>query len=125
MDEILKLKFEARLVKGDKCWSLSGKPDSWGYHFVHFAGKKWRAHRISLEWKIGRKLLPNEFSCHSCDNPACVNPDHLWVGDVRSNNRDADIKGRNYRGKFGDVCGMFLLRYSLFVCCPLVGGTEP
>lgn len=94
MREILKRKFENRLIVGDNCWTLSGKPNTYGYHFIHFKGKKWYAHRLSLEWKLGRKLSNGEEACHSCDNRACVNPDHLWVGSHYQNMRDGYDKGR-------------------------------
>ena len=34
------------------------------------------------------------FACHTCDNPRCVNPRHIWVGDAAQNNHDARRKGR-------------------------------
>lgn len=53
-----------------------------------------RAPRVALEWKLGRKLLPGEQALHRCDNPGCVNPDHLFVGTGLDNMRDKIAKGR-------------------------------
>lgn len=54
------------------------------------------AHRVSLEMSLGRKLLPSEMACHHCDNPPCVRPDHLFVGDALTNMQDRDAKGRGW-----------------------------
>lgn len=62
------------------------------------------AHRAS--WEIFRGPIPESFGggakvcvCHKCDVPACVNPDHLFLGRSADNNRDRDRKGRQARGE--------------------------
>lgn len=57
------------------------------------------AHRIALERKLGRPLLPRMLACHTCDNPPCVNPEHLFEGDHRANALDAVAKGRYRNGQ--------------------------
>lgn len=53
------------------------------------------AHRFSLSLKIGRPLKSNELACHKCDNPSCVNPNHLFIGTHTDNMKDRSEKGRN------------------------------
>jgi hypothetical protein len=51
-------------------------------------------HRQVLQNKLGRILGRTEFACHSCDVPACINPEHLWVGSHADNMGDAARKKR-------------------------------
>lgn len=53
-----------------------------------------RGNRHVLERKLGRKILQGMNACHSCDNPSCVNPDHIWEGTTLDNVRDKHSKGR-------------------------------
>ena len=61
------------------------------------------ANRFSLSLKIGRPLTRSEFACHTCDNPSCVNPDHLFLGSAKLNSEDMVRKGRKEKGE--DVGG--------------------
>ena len=51
--------------------------------------------RVSYEITHDIDLTSDIFVCHSCDNPSCVNPKHLWLGDNKSNMADKAAKGRS------------------------------
>lgn len=55
-------------------------------------------HRVALEQKLGRRLLPGEHACHKCDVKLCIAEDHLFPGSNRDNVRDKMAKGRQYKG---------------------------
>lgn len=82
-----------------ECWEWKAAKTSKGYG--KFSDKSngipWiTAHRFSYKLHYG--IDPTDsFVCHSCDNPSCVNPHHLWLGDSGDNNRDARDKGRRYQ----------------------------
>lgn len=84
------------------CWVWSGYRCDKGYGRVTFARHAWvYAHR--LMWVLAHGLVPDGlFVLHRCDNPACCNPEHLFVGTHADNMRDMHAKGR---GKIG-LAGM-------------------
>lgn len=80
----------------DGCMEWSGNRDIAGYGVIRSGGKDepvLKAHRVAWEFTNG-PIPDGLFVCHSCDNPPCVRPDHLFVGTVGDNNRDMIAKGR-------------------------------
>lgn len=78
---------------GDECWEWTGSGAS-GYGQLRYQGKLLKASRVSYELAYGPFDQALDV-CHSCDNPPCVRPDHLFLGDARANARDMVEKGRN------------------------------
>lgn len=90
--------FEDRVDKSGDCWEWTGcrLPSGYGLAKVKVNGK-WRnayAHRLAWEREHG-KIPSGLFVLHRCDNPSCVNPNHLFVGTAKDNSRDMVKKGRN------------------------------
>lgn len=87
-------------LKTDKhCWEWRAAKKKEGYGFFG-VGCRWDktkrkmlAHRVSYEIFVG-PIPSGMFVCHHCDNPSCVNPDHLFVGTCQDNLRDMTEKGR-------------------------------
>ena len=77
------------------CWIWKGCKEKYGHgRFKLSTNKCIYAHRYSYELKNGS--IPNGYCiCHTCDNPLCVNPNHLWIGTRGQNNTDRKNKGRN------------------------------
>ena len=77
----------------DECWPWTGGSDSDGRGRVWLDGKNIPAPRAALILS-GVLVEPGSFICHHCDNPPCVNPNHLYVGSPMSNVRDMLARGR-------------------------------
>ena len=83
----------------DECWEWNSYKSSGGYGGFYLHNKQMKAHRVS--WIIHNGPIPETDSngnricvCHKCDNPSCVNPNHLFLGTDLDNMKDRDNKGR-------------------------------
>lgn len=82
-----------KVEKTDGCWLWTGRLTAKGYGDFSVKKKPVRAHRMS--WNLFRGEIPLGMNVlHSCDNPTCVNPDHLFVGTQLANMHDMIAKGR-------------------------------
>lgn len=77
-----------------ECWIFPRKPNAAGYGYVYTNGRKWSATRLAILLD-GRQLGTSDLVCHRCDNPLCINPDHLFVGSPSDNMADMYAKGRH------------------------------
>jgi hypothetical protein len=59
-------------------------------------GPKEYAHRRALEAKLGRLINPGMLACHHCDNPPCIQPEHLYEGTESDNRRDMYARRRRW-----------------------------
>jgi len=87
-------KFWSKVKKTNKCWWWSAAKD--GCNYGRLGNKK--AHRVSYEMHFG-KIPKGIYVCHSCDNPSCVNPEHLFLGTQKQNMLDMVRKGRQNKAK--------------------------
>ena len=76
------------------CWEWQrGKYGAKGYGCFYFDGKTRQAHRVA--WTIVYGDIPTGmWVLHKCDNPACCNPNHLYLGTAKDNMRDSVERGR-------------------------------
>lgn len=90
-------RFWPRVEKSAGCWLWTGLVDKDGYGRIRVNGRQTRTHRLSYEMHF--ETIPDGMAvCHRCDTPACVRPDHLFLGTAGDNNEDRRRKGRSASG---------------------------
>lgn len=95
-------RFWAYVDKSGDCWEwhASKNPRGYGQFSATVDGRlrNMRAHRLAYIW-AGNDLKDDDLLCHTCDNPSCVNPDHLFVGTHQDNMADKTAKDRQAKGE--------------------------
>jgi hypothetical protein len=87
-------RFWSKVEKSDECWKWTAGKHNAGYGVFWEKGRFYKAHRWS--WERERGPIPDGLNLlHKCDNPACVRPDHLFLGTQKDNVNDMVSKGRH------------------------------
>lgn len=101
-------RFWSKVDKGDGsgCWWWKGGKTGNGYGAFWFQGNQVATHRFCFEQFVRKLENPKNMVCHTCDNPLCVKPDHLWEGTATDNARDRSAKNRSFRpiGELSYLC---------------------
>lgn len=93
------------------CWIWTGSLWPAGYGRVRRDGHQLQAHRVAFAYANGP--IPEGMDVlHRCDNPPCVNADHLYLGTDADNVRDRMERGRSAR-QLGEACGTAKLTEAL------------
>jgi len=94
----VEVEFARWFTQGDGCWEWQGARDRNGYGAFSYACVTRRAHVVALELD-GRPAGRGQHACHTCDNPACVRPSHLYPGTPQQNVDDAVARRRHQHGE--------------------------
>ena len=87
-------RFWDKVDKSGECWEWTGARSSYGHGNIKVDGRALGAHRVALELD-GVDIPSGMVVRHSCDNPGCVNPDHLELGSQGDNIQDMHDRGRH------------------------------
>lgn len=89
----------------EPCWEWQHTKATDGYGAVSYEGRQRKAHRVAWVLATGEIIPKGMYLCHRCDNPPCVNPEHLYVGTNQQNQRDAVERGQ-HNPQRGEAHGM-------------------
>ena len=97
-EQPLSERFWGKVTKTETCWTWNASQDQYGYGRFTFDGSNKRANRMA--WLLTYGEIPGGMQVlHRCDNAACVNPDHLYLGTHADNMSDMVKRGRSSRGE--------------------------
>ena len=88
------VRFWQNCLQTDGCWEWTGAISDFGYGVFYCHNDKYMAHRVAYSLAIG-SISFGLCICHTCDNPGCVNPKHLFLGTHQDNMDDMAAKGRS------------------------------
>lgn len=98
-------RFWSKVNKTQTCWGWVASCDKDGYGqfklFDHGNGKQRVVGAHKMSWYLEKGEWP-PYLCHTCDNRKCVNPNHLYLGSNRSNQRDRKLRNPVWSNKWGD-----------------------
>lgn len=98
----IKERFWSKVQKTESCWLWIGTKNRYGYGTILHQGSRRLAHRLAYE--LSGNVIPQGMNLlHTCDNPPCINPEHLRVGTQLDNVRDMYEKGRGNKKRTGQI----------------------
>jgi len=92
-------------ILGTQCWEWTKGKITKGYGHICIKTKTYKVHRISAHIFLGFDIHSKKCICHTCDNPSCFNPEHLWIGTYSENMLDMYKKSRG-RNQYGEKNSM-------------------
>ena len=89
----------------NECWEWVGTRNPYtDYGLITINQKLFRAHRLAYLFTVQGPIQPSMLVCHTCDNPPCCNPHHLFLGTTQDNMDDMVQKGRSLTGEKHPRC---------------------
>lgn len=90
--------FWEKADRAGECWLWRVSTDKYGYGQLTYQGRHRMAHHVSFELTHG-EIPTGKCVLHTCDTPACINPDHLYLGTKKQNTADMLQRGRDGHGR--------------------------